>query len=107
MSIHADVHSSHERFSLLVLACVAGVEMGRGLGGREKGGELEREDKVSSSSLFPFALFSLSSSPYPCPFAPVTRATCVYNRRLFVLKRIFKYSETSIKRTLNLADTLF
>ena len=38
MSIHADVHSSHERFSLLVLACVAGVEMGRGLGGREKGG---------------------------------------------------------------------
>ena len=69
VSIHADAHSSHERFSLLVLACVAsGAEMGRRLGGREKGGGLEREDKVSSSSLFPFALFSLSSSPYPSPF---------------------------------------
>ena len=52
-----------------VLACVAGVEMGRGLGGREKRGELARKDKVSSSSLFPLALFSLSSSPYPSPFS--------------------------------------
>ena len=52
-----------------VLACVVGVEMGRGLGGREQRGGLEREDKVSSSSLFPFALFSLSSSPYPSPFS--------------------------------------
>lgn len=69
VSIHADAHSSHERFSLLVLAYVAsGAEIGRRLGGREKGGRLEREDKVSSSSLFPFALFSLSSSPYPSPF---------------------------------------
>ena len=69
VSIHADAHSSHERFSLLVLACVAsGAEMGRRLGGREKGGGLAREDKVSSSSLFPFALFSLSSSPSPSPF---------------------------------------
>ena len=53
-----------------VLACVVGVEMGRELGGREKRGELAREDKVSSSSLFPLALFSLSSSPYPSPFSP-------------------------------------
>ena len=39
-----------------VLACVAGAEMGRRLGGREKGGGLESEDKVISPSLFPFAL---------------------------------------------------
>ena len=51
-----------------VLACVAGAEMGRRLGGREKGGGLESEDKVISPSLFPFALFSLSSSPYHFPF---------------------------------------
>ena len=68
-----------------VLPCVAGVEMGRGLGGREKRGGLAREDKVSSSSLFrPLTLFSLSSSPYPPLFPPVTQATCVYNRRFFV-----------------------
>ena len=68
-----------------VLACVVGVEMGRGLVGREKRGELAREDKVLAPLPFSLWLFSHSRPPPTPPlFPPVTQATWVYNRRFFV-----------------------
>ena len=52
-----------------VLACVAGAEMGRRLGGREKGGGLESEDKVINLPFpFPFCAFLTLFLPLPLAF---------------------------------------
>ena len=60
-STRASIWTSEEEG--LFIACVAGVESGRGLRGMEKGGgevvEMGREFKA----LFPVALFSLMSYP--------------------------------------------
>ena len=55
-------------FDNLFLACVAGVESGRGY--REE----EKREGLGRVSLFPFALFSL---PHSLPFLPLPRKlTC-------------------------------
>ena len=56
--------------TFLVLACIAGVEWGRGLGGREKGRGIGGEDIKGTFLSFPFRAFLLLQLPLPLPLPP-------------------------------------
>ena len=53
--------------TFLVLACIAGVEWGRGLGGREKGRGIGGEGIKGTFLSFPFRAFLLLQLPLPLP----------------------------------------
>ena len=56
--------------TFLVLACIAGVEWGRGLGGREKGRGIGGEDIKGTFLSFLFRAFLLLQLPLPLPLPP-------------------------------------
>ena len=56
--------------TFLVLACIAGVEWGRGLGGREKGRGIGGEGIKGTFLSFPFRAFLLLQLPLPLPLPP-------------------------------------
>ena len=56
--------------TFLVLACIAGVEWGRGLGEREKGRGIGGEDIKGTFLSFPFRAFLLLQLPLPLPLPP-------------------------------------
>ena len=53
--------------TFLVLACIAGVEWGRGLGGREKGRGIGEEGIKGTFLSFPFRAFLLLQLSLPLP----------------------------------------
>ena len=56
--------------TFLVLACIAGVEWGRGLGGREKGRGIGGEGIKGTFLSFPFRAFLLLQLSLPLPLPP-------------------------------------
>lgn len=56
--------------TFLVLACIAGVEWGRGLGGRENGRGVGGEGIKGTFLSFPFRAFLLLQLPLPLPLPP-------------------------------------
>lgn len=56
--------------TFLVLASIAGVEWGRGLGGRENGRGIRGEGIKGTFLSFPFRAFLLLQLPLPLPLPP-------------------------------------